>query len=148
MLAALSRELLVLSTPAGRRLRVDVVERRYIYDGAFADAAPDLFVTVEDLRWLVSDQIGVGHVFAERNFGRDGACHTPAGFFVLVGDGIKTSGPYTHATIYDIAPTVLSLAGLPVPEQMEGRPLGCEVPQATGDPESDAMSRLRALYLE
>jgi predicted AlkP superfamily phosphohydrolase/phosphomutase len=147
VVAELTRDLMTLATPAGRRLRVDVVERRYLYDGPWAANAPDLFVIVEDLRWLVSDQIGAGRECMERGFGRDGACHAPVGFFALAGPGVAAGGFYPHATLYDIAPTVLALAGLDVPADLEGHSLIPPSDPAAAADDDDTMSRLRSLYL-
>ncbi len=49
--------------------------------------------------------------------------HRPQGIFVLHGPGIRTDERIEGATLLDIAPTVLTLLGLPVGEDMEGKPL-------------------------
>jgi len=49
--------------------------------------------------------------------------HLPEGIFVLAGPGIQEEKALTGARILDIAPTVLHLLGLPVPEHMDGRVL-------------------------
>jgi bisphosphoglycerate-independent phosphoglycerate mutase (AlkP superfamily) len=41
---------------------------------------------------------------------------------IAVGPGVKT-GTIQEANILDIAPTILSLLGQPVPAEMEGKPL-------------------------
>ena len=47
--------------------------------------------------------------------------HRPQGIFVLKGPGIRTDARIEGATLLDIAPTVLTLLGLPVGEDMEGK---------------------------
>jgi hypothetical protein len=47
----------------------------------------------------------------------------PDGFLLAIGDGIKAGGVVENATVLDIAPTILYLAGLPVGRDMEGRVL-------------------------
>ena len=49
--------------------------------------------------------------------------HRPQGIFVLHGPGIRADETIEGATLLDIAPTVLTLLGLPVGEDMEGKPL-------------------------
>lgn len=49
--------------------------------------------------------------------------HRRDGILVLAGPGIRRGHRIRSATILDLAPTVLALLGLPVPEDMEGRVL-------------------------
>jgi hypothetical protein len=47
----------------------------------------------------------------------------PDGFLLAVGDGIRAGARVDNATVMDVAPTILYLAGLPVGRDMEGRVL-------------------------
>ena len=47
--------------------------------------------------------------------------HRPQGIFVVKGPGIRADARIEGATLLDIAPTVLTLLGLPVGEDMEGK---------------------------
>jgi predicted AlkP superfamily phosphohydrolase/phosphomutase/tetratricopeptide (TPR) repeat protein len=49
--------------------------------------------------------------------------HRPQGIFVLHGPGIRADERIEGATLLDIAPTVLTLLGLPVGDDMEGKVL-------------------------
>ncbi len=49
--------------------------------------------------------------------------HRPQGIFVLHGPGIRADERIEGATLLDIAPTVLTLLGLPIGEDMEGKML-------------------------
>ena len=51
------------------------------------------------------------------------AWHRQYGIFVMAGPGIKRDERIYGASLIDIAPTVLTLFGLPVGEDMDGRPL-------------------------
>ncbi len=51
------------------------------------------------------------------------AWHRQYGIFVMAGPGIKKDERIYGASLIDIAPTVLTLFGLPVGEDMDGRPL-------------------------
>ncbi len=50
-------------------------------------------------------------------------CHDPQGMMLLYGPGIKAGGRIDECTNLDIAPTLLTLLGLPVPAVMKGRVL-------------------------
>ena len=49
--------------------------------------------------------------------------HGPYGMFVVKGPGIKQGEEIIGASVLDIAPTILSCFGLPVGEDMDGKPL-------------------------
>ena len=51
------------------------------------------------------------------------AAHTPDGVLIMAGRGVGARGEITGATVYDIAPTVLVLEGLPPAEDMPGKVL-------------------------
>ena len=47
--------------------------------------------------------------------------HSPYGIFVMAGPGIRKDEPLFGVTVLDLAPTVLTLYGLPAGEDMDGR---------------------------
>jgi arylsulfatase A-like enzyme len=49
--------------------------------------------------------------------------HRASGIVFMSGPGIEAGKTIQGATVYDIAPTVLALFGLPVAQDMDGRPL-------------------------
>jgi predicted AlkP superfamily phosphohydrolase/phosphomutase len=51
-----------------------------------------------------------------------GGTHRPEGVLVAAGPGVR-AGRFDRAAIVDLAPTVLSVAGVPVPDDMDGRVL-------------------------
>jgi predicted AlkP superfamily phosphohydrolase/phosphomutase len=82
---------------------------------------PDLVVYFGDLAWRSNGSVGGGllHVF-ENDTGPDDANHARDGIFVATAPGL----PARHREdlhIYDVAPTILGLFGLPVPSAMRGR---------------------------
>jgi Flp pilus assembly protein TadD len=103
--------------------------------------------------------------------GRPGKWHAPYGIYLLRGPGVEP-GRRKPASLYQIAPTLLSLVGLPLAADMSGRPLegtpgaaAGEIatyegsgpppdgtrPQAGGDAalEADMLEKLRSLgYIE
>lgn len=86
--------------------------------------APDLIVHFGDLLWRSVGTIGGDagiHVF-ENDTGPDDANHAQQGLFVLSAPGV-TPGRRDDARLLDIAPTALSLMGIPVPAAMRGTSL-------------------------
>ena len=49
--------------------------------------------------------------------------HRPLGIFVAYGPGIRKNFDLGVAKIYDVAPTVLHIFGLPIPRDVDGRVL-------------------------
>jgi predicted AlkP superfamily phosphohydrolase/phosphomutase len=84
---------------------------------------PDLLIYFGDLFWRSIGLVGTPtvHVF-ENDTGPDDANHAPEGLYLLAGGGIE-SGPGEERELRDIAPTLLTLLGEPVPAEMEGRSL-------------------------
>jgi predicted AlkP superfamily phosphohydrolase/phosphomutase len=85
---------------------------------------PDLVVYFGNLDWRAAGVLGTGsiHMF-ENDTGPDDANHAQDGIIIanrkLTPDP-KAPSPYS---IYDVAPTVLTWCGIPVPEHMIGRSL-------------------------
>ncbi|MEX2210975.1 MAG: alkaline phosphatase family protein [Gaiellaceae bacterium] len=81
---------------------------------------PDLLVYFGDLYWRSIGQVGTGtvHVF-ENDTGPDDANHAHEGLYVLAAKGVE-AGRGEERSILDVAPTLLTLLGEPVPPEMEG----------------------------
>ncbi|WP_193383885.1 hypothetical protein [Pyrococcus yayanosii] len=56
-------------------------------------------------------------------FRRGTPAHRLNGIFLAYGPGIKKGYKIENAKIYDIAPTILHIFGLPIPNDMDGRVL-------------------------
>lgn len=82
---------------------------------------PDLMVYFGDLYWRSNGQVGTDavHVF-ENDTGPDDANHAHEGLYVLAAEGVE-AGRSKERSILDVAPTLLTLLGEPVPPEMEGR---------------------------
>jgi predicted AlkP superfamily phosphohydrolase/phosphomutase len=86
--------------------------------------APDLIVYFGDLRWRAVGSLGLeqGLYTFENDTGPDDANHADRGVFALAGDGLP-AGRRDDLSIYDVAPTLQSLFGLPAPPGQRGRVL-------------------------
>ena len=84
--------------------------------------APDLIAIFGDLLWRSVATIGgdEGVHTLENDTGPDDANHAQDGIFIAAGAGVEARGQ-TDLHLLDIAPTVLELLGLAIPEAMRGR---------------------------
>ncbi len=84
---------------------------------------PDLIVYFGDLGWRSNGSLGHGrHWTFDNDTGPDDANHDRDGMCVITGPGVPV-GRRDDLTIYDIAPTILALAGLSPDGDMRGRAL-------------------------
>lgn len=106
-----------------------VWKREEIYDGPCTDIAPDLLIGWKDYAVYTSASsdcegagifTGCGNIDAS-DFKHLGT-HRLNGTFIARGPGIRR-GEVKGARLLDLAPTILYLAGLAVPEDMDGRVL-------------------------
>lgn len=110
---------------SGERVFVGVHDRDEIYHGDFVDEAPDV---VFDLApgYMVSN-VTLPPILLRRGFLRDvgggwqySGYHLPDGIIVGWGPAFRRT-KNLRAEIVDVAPTVLYLLGLPIPNYMDGR---------------------------
>ncbi len=84
--------------------------------------APDLITIFGGLHWRAIGTLGwpALHIF-ENDTGPDEANHAQYGFFQLAVPGVPATQGTQDIDILDIAPTLLTHLGLPVPVEMRGR---------------------------
>jgi predicted AlkP superfamily phosphohydrolase/phosphomutase len=119
----------------GREIGTQVFRPEQLYKEV-RGVAPDLFVYFGDLYWRSVGTVGTGKIHAfENDTGPDGANHAQNGVFLLgpVGNGLSGGLQIDGLRITDIAPTILQLFGLPVPEDMEGTALTWPEAASFGD---------------
>ena len=88
------------------------------------NVAPDLIVHFGGLFWRSIGGLGYEALHVQENdTGPDDCNHAQFGTFILSGAGVCARGRLDSAHLLDIAPTLLNLAGLPVPQSMTGRNL-------------------------
>jgi predicted AlkP superfamily phosphohydrolase/phosphomutase len=92
-----------------------------LYPSGASNVAPDLIVYFGDLAWRSLGRVGEDGVHAfENDSGPDDANHAHEGIYVMAGADVAPAASAVERDIRDIAPTVLTLMGLPVPAAMEG----------------------------
>ena len=83
--------------------------------------APDLLVIFGDLRWRSVGMIGSDSLYTfENDTGPDDANHAQQGMYLCAHPSQPARGRVNGATLYDVAPTILTQLGLPVPTDMRG----------------------------
>ncbi len=135
----IKQKLEALTDPVGRPLQSRVFKPEETYR-AVRNVPPDLIVYFGDLYWRSVGSVGHGRIHVEKNdTGPDACNHAQFGAFVLRAPGLEARGEHEGAHLLDIAPTLLDVAGYPVPSEMQGRSLrsrkpdnGLEVDQAQG----------------
>jgi predicted AlkP superfamily phosphohydrolase/phosphomutase len=81
---------------------------------------PDLIALPEENYW-VRTKLSTGRDWVEPDANLPGT-HRPEGVVALCGEGVPACRTL-RADLRDVAPTILRLFGVPIPEYMEGRPL-------------------------
>jgi hypothetical protein len=109
----------------GRSLGLTLSRREEVYEGAFISEAPHLVVTTAAEGYVPEfwdyKNVHLGRALC-RDTRRDTAWdHTPDGILVAAGPGVRHQTERLRLSVYDVAPTVLAWAGLPVARDMDGR---------------------------
>ncbi|HLA00596.1 MAG TPA: hypothetical protein VJZ24_03045, partial [Thermodesulfovibrionales bacterium] len=118
----------------GTQLIKHVYRKDQIYHGPYIDWAPDLM-----LEWWVDnafitkpnhskndDRIVNGYTdYLQKDHRKHRICrsgeHRLDGILILKGGSVQRGEISPHPEIIDIAPTILYLLGIPIPEDMDGR---------------------------
>lgn len=101
------------------KISVKAHRREEIYTGEYLELAPDIIIEMDDYVNTVISRVGYGTEFIK---GFDGSHRKANGLFIARGPAIKESFEM-EAKIYDVAPTILHMFGIPIPKDMDGRVL-------------------------
>ncbi|GAC1650042.1 MAG: alkaline phosphatase family protein [Herpetosiphon sp.] len=101
---------------------VDRVYRRSeLYNGPYAEHGADLNVLMRDMNYIAHGwrEMTYERVFAPAS--DETGTHRPLGVIIGYGPGIAAAGRRGEAQIVDVAPTILWLLGLPLPDDLDGK---------------------------
>jgi len=116
--------LLALVDPSTGQPVVSAVYRREdVHSGEHLELMPDIFFSLDDKPYLVSDSTTTTRVFDPIPKDYVQGRHHSQGLFAAFGTNIAAGGKVESANIVDIAPTVLYAMDLPIPTDMDGRVL-------------------------
>jgi predicted AlkP superfamily phosphohydrolase/phosphomutase len=103
----------------GRGLVDRIVPGDQVAHGPHAGHAPDLHVVLDGYRAIAFPLFAADGRHVTRQIRGDSGCHRSHGILVAWGAGVRP-GTVEGARILDLAPTILHLLGLPVPDEMDG----------------------------
>lgn len=120
----LSQKLLALTDPeSGRRVVAEVIRLHDETHGPYREQLPDLCVLWDQsFVWTKLHSPDFGTLAVRSQDSRTGS-HVPLGFFIATGADIQAGAELHGHSIYDVAPTILAAAGVPLPGDLDGRPI-------------------------
>ena len=119
----MTRELEAVRRPDGKPLSPQVLTPSKIYKEVRGDA-PDLMIYFGDLKWRSAGTIGHSGLFlAENDTGPDDSVHSFDGIYIVKDAGSTSGAHLAPEKGIDIAATVLTRMGLPLPPRMQGKPI-------------------------
>ena len=105
----------------GNALETHVIKGKEAFSGPFADYAPDIIVRFDQGHWKTNEMVGSGDIqTVDMSSGEDSGAEGPQGYFCLAGPEIPARGQWEGASLLDVAPTVMDIMDLKIPEDMEG----------------------------
>lgn len=133
LLAFITKKLYEIKDPeTGAQMIPRVHRKEEIYSGPYLDNAPDLLIdSWLDRAFLSSQNAGEHrirpivstHERKGTSVGEKTASHRYNGILLLKGEPFKARQALEGAQIIDLAPTILHLLGVPVPDDMDGQVL-------------------------
>lgn len=125
--SAMKSKLEGLEDDRGQPMRSLVFRPEELYKQV-RNIAPDLIVHFGGLYWRSIGGVGYDTLYIQENdTGPDDCNHAQFGAFVLNAPNLPLRGEIENAHLLDIAPTLMELAGHPVPPAMQGIPLAQKV---------------------
>jgi predicted AlkP superfamily phosphohydrolase/phosphomutase len=117
-------DLRALKLPDGTPLIQELWKKEEIYRGPHLEDAPDILFLPHNLETIAFGDFEFGsNRILEPSYGVSSS-HRMNGILMAYGPDIQPIGQFHGAHLIDLAPTLLHLAGLAVPADMDGRVLG------------------------
>lgn len=115
-------ELKAIENPrTGEKLAKEVYRREEIYWGKHVDQAPDIVILPNEGYEIASS--AVSRQLWDYSASGWSAVHRLQGIFLAMGPEIKKGIEIQGARIYDLAPTILHIFGIPIPKDIDGKVL-------------------------
>ena len=99
-----------------------IYKREDIYSGPYVNNAPDIIFFLKEGEYLADVQ-PMNNLFEEISWKTGTGTHRMEGIFVGYGKDIKAGLRIADAEIIDLAPTILNLMGVRIPDDMDGNAL-------------------------
>jgi len=107
----------------GQPLVDQVIPGDQVVHGPYTSRSPDLHVVLDGYRAIAFPLFATDGRIVTRQIRGDSGCHRRHGIFIARGPEVRPGEAVESARILDLAPTILHLMGLPVPDDMDGRVL-------------------------
>ena len=105
----------------GNLMNTKIYKPEELYNKVYGDA-PDLMVYFDDLNWRSAGTVGYDSMYLDENdTGPDDAVHDYFGVFIISQLNKKIGKRLEPKNILDIAPTILNIYGIQIPEDLEGK---------------------------
>jgi len=105
-------------------VKVNVWLTKEIYGDSVAGSLPDIIITINNWACSILKGVNEHEVFALRPYSkRHTGSHRLRGIFIAWGNDIKKGVYLSKISVLDIAPTILYAMNLPIPENLDGKPV-------------------------
>jgi len=101
----------------------EIVLREQAYHGPYADRGADLLPVMDGGRYIAFPLFASDAALITPQLRGDSGCHRLQGILMAAGPHVRRAEQLTGAEIIDLAPTILYVLGVPVPDNMDGHVL-------------------------
>jgi len=108
---------------SGEPLVDEIIPGDQVVHGPYASRGADLHLVLDGYRAIAFPLFAADRHIVTSQIRGDSGCHRRHGLLIAWGEGIRSEEVVTGARIMDLAPTILHLMGLPVPDDMDGQVL-------------------------